>query len=44
MGGVVATTVAAPFDTLKSCVMADDGSEPKFVLCICEHTRWLRPH
>jgi len=23
--GVVATTVAAPFDTLKSCVMADDG-------------------
>eukprot|EP00439_Symbiodinium_sp_Y106_P058513 s815_g8.t1 len=24
--GVVATTVAAPFDTLKSCVMADDGT------------------
>lgn len=24
--GVVATTVAAPFDTIKSCVMADDGS------------------
>jgi len=24
--GVVATTVAAPFDTLKSCVMVDDGS------------------
>ncbi|CAJ1332175.1 unnamed protein product, partial [Effrenium voratum] len=24
--GVVATTVAAPFDKLKSCVMADDGS------------------
>eukprot|EP00928_Gymnodinium_smaydae_P003782 TRINITY_DN11338_c0_g2_i1.p1 TRINITY_DN11338_c0_g2~~TRINITY_DN11338_c0_g2_i1.p1 ORF type:complete len:304 (+),score=37.36 TRINITY_DN11338_c0_g2_i1:44-913(+) len=23
--GVVATTVAAPFDTIKSCVMADDG-------------------
>merc|ERR1712232_458720 len=25
--GVVATTVAAPFDTLKSCVMADDGAK-----------------
>ena len=26
--GIVATTVAAPFDTLKSCVMADDGDAP----------------
>lgn len=26
--GVVATTVAAPFDTLKSCVMVDDGPGP----------------
>jgi len=25
--GVVATTVAAPFDTIKSCVMADDGGK-----------------
>lgn len=25
--GVVATTVAAPFDTIKSCVMADDGAK-----------------
>merc|ERR1712025_989438 len=25
--GVVATTVAAPFDTMKSCVMADDGAK-----------------